>query len=286
MGEDGHKETLLISGGCDADVLQTCAEPVEVVHAFGTCPLEVRENMCILEDARVVYAVGSRVAVTDTGGNSDSLTFLRTGLRVRRVSAVACSPDKRFVAVCYKAVGEPFTAYATVYHMPTRPRPSRVKTVSYERRNQERDGDGRCVEDRGGCTSGSGNRRGRSAGGTGTSRPRAAQQEALFVAACFSHDGRLLAALDGDPDWTLVWFEWKSGTRVYTLELRSPVHRMVFSSLDQSKMATAGASGLFRIWRTQAGKVAPMAPIAGLREVRARREIDIMGAVFLSTRVI
>lgn len=270
MGEDGHKDTLLIGGGGDTDVVQTCAEPVEVVHAFGTCPVEVRENMCILEDARVVYTVGSRVAVTDPGGKSDSLTFLSTGLRVSRVSAVACSPDKRFVAVCYKAVDEPSTAYATVYHMPTKPRPSRVKTVSYERGNQERDGDGRRVEDRGGCADG--DRRRRSAGGTCTCRPRAAQT-AMFVAASFSHDGRLLAALDGDPDWTLMWFEWKSGIRMYTLELRSPVHRMVFSALDQSKMATAGASGLFRIWRTQAGKVAPMAPIAGLREVRVRREM-------------
>ena len=113
-----------------------CPPPIDVVHAFGSCPDRVRDNMCLLSNQRVAYVVGSRVAVTDAEGGvsgSGGLTFLSTGLRVSRVSAVACSPDKRFIAVCFKAVDEPHMAYATVYHMPTQPRPSRVKTLSYER---------------------------------------------------------------------------------------------------------------------------------------------------------
>ncbi|CAM9413999.1 unnamed protein product, partial [Ectocarpus sp. 12 AP-2014] len=85
----------------------------------------------------------SRVAVTapadgsanDGSSGSSRLEFLSTGLRVARVTAVACSPDRRFVAACYKAVVEEdanqTAAYATVYHMPSRPRASRVKTLSY-----------------------------------------------------------------------------------------------------------------------------------------------------------
>lgn len=45
--------------------------------------------------------------------------------------------------------------------------------------------------------------------------------------------------------------------------------RMALSPIDHGKTATAGADGLFKIWRTpQGGKVSPMAPIAGLKEVR------------------
>ncbi len=46
-------------------------------------------------------------------------------------------------------------------------------------------------------------------------------------------------------------------------------NRVALSPLDNSKAATAGAHGLFRIWKTkQGGKVTPMVPIAGFREVR------------------
>ena len=49
----------------------------------------------------------------------------------------------------------------------------------------------------------------------------------------------------------------------------APFNRVALSPLDHSKSAIAGADGLFRIWRTkQGGKVTPMVPISGLREVR------------------
>lgn len=45
-------------------------------------------------------------------------------------------------------------------------------------------------------------------------------------------------------------------------------NRVALSPLDQNKTATAGARGQFRIWKTkQGGKVTPMVPITGLREV-------------------
>lgn len=266
-----------------------CPPPIEVVHAFGSCPDRVRDNMCLLGDQRVAYAVGSRVAVTDVEGGgvggSGALTFLSTGLRVSRVSAVACSADKRFVTMCFKAVDEPHTAYATVYHMPTQPRPSRVKTLSYERprrqqqqqqQQQEDASEGsRCAPDLNssgtGVTSRSSKRWAPAAVAAVTGATSVTTAE--FVTANFSHDDRILALLDGGPEWTLLWFEWKTGKKMCTLELGSPVHRVVSSPLDQSKTATAGANGLFRIWRTHAGgKVAPMAPIAGLREVSERNE--------------
>lgn len=240
---------------------------VEVIHAFGSCSRNVRDNLCLLNNARVAYSVGSRVAITDVGGNADRLSFLSTGLRVKFVSAVACSPNenKRFVAVCYKALGQPRNAYATVYHMPSQPRPSRVKTLSYERRSkhggkenwhdiEERQRESVSLTD---CESS------RSSATVGTSICSAVE----FVTARFSHDSRLLMVLDGHPEWTLLGYEWKKGDRVCSLSLGSPVHRVVFSPLDSSKIATAGINGHFRIWRTHAGKVAPMPDIAGVREV-------------------
>lgn len=231
--------------------------PIEVVHAFGSCPDRVRDNVCALDDGRVVYVVGSRVAVKATAESSvsgassassssrssnDRLEFLSTGLRVARVTALTCSPEKGFVAVCYKGVVDgpnQGVAYATVYHMPTRPRPSRVKTLSYERpRRQQRQ--------RGSSFSGSGSIEGTSrydsssttsssGGGIGPGGrkrrthtpppPSSTSATAEFVSATFSHDSRFLVVLDGSPEWTLVWFEWKTGKRMYTLQLDSPVHR-------------------------------------------------------------
>lgn len=243
--------------------------------------------MCLLGDQRVAYVVGSRVAVTDVEGGvsgSGGLMFLSTGLRVSRVSAVACSPDKRFVAVCFKAVDEPHTAYATVYHMPTQPRPSRVKTLSYERprrhhqqqQQHHRQGDmsegGRCDLDVASSGTGGSSRGSKRWIPAAVAAAATSATTAEFVTANFSHDGRMLVLLDGSPEWTLLWFEWKTGKKMCTLELGSPVHRVVSSPLDQSKTATVGANGLFRIWRTHAGgKVAPMAPIAGLREVGSKK---------------
>lgn len=292
--KDGHNNHHNENTGDDikrdaptATTAAVCAPPIEVVHAFGTCPDKVRDNICMLDGTRVAYAVGSRVAVTEGdgsgggGGKSKSnsggnLTFLSTGLRVSRVSAVACSPDKRFVAVCYKAVDEPLTAYATVYHMPTQPRPSRVKTLSYKRRTQLQPQQQTPAQD-GHCNAGDtaiiGDDEDPRAG-IGTLDPALSaaaaattSDTALFVTASFAHDGQMLVVLDGGPEWTLLWFEWKTGKKMFTLQLGSPVHRVALSPLDESKAATAGARGLFRIWRTQRGKVAPMAPIAGLREV-------------------
>ena len=277
-----------------------CPPPIEVVHAFGSCPDRVRDNMCLLGNQRVAYAVGSRVAVTGVEGGgvsgSGALTFLSTGLRVTRVSAVACSTTKRFVVVCFKAVDEPHTAYATVYHMPTQPRPSRVKTISYERprrqqqqqhqhqqhqqqQQQEDASEGsRCapgVNSSGTEVTSRGSERWTPAAVAVAAATAATSVAAAeFVTANFSHDDRILVLLDGAPEWTLVWFEWKTGKKMCTLELGSPVHRVVLSPLDQSKTATAGANGLFRIWRTHAGgKVAHMAPIAGLREVGAGYDV-------------
>ena len=317
----------------------SCAPPIEVVHAFGSCPDKVRDNICALDDEHVVYVVGSRVAIATVDSHASSsnssssrrLIFLSTGLRVARVTCVSCSPDKRFVVVCYKAVREDgphqAAAYATVYHMPTRPRASRVKTISYERPShyqQQRDhafSDSRSRGSTRRCGSGA---TGSSAGGSyrGGSKRQArpppptplASSTAEFVTASFSDDGRILAVLDGSPEWTLLWFEWKTGKRLFTLQMESMVHRcadgiafrgagvlrirvtadllvllclyqlassvldvfsdclvacrVVLSPIDFTKTATAGADGLFKIWRTpQGGKVSPMAPIAGLREV-------------------
>lgn len=234
----------------------SCAPPIEVVHAFGSCPDTVRDNICALDDEQVVYVVGSRVAITTadshaSSSNSNSskrLSFLSTGLRVARVTCVSCSPDKRFVVVCYKAVREDgphqAAAYATVYHMPTRPRASRVKTISYERPSQyqqQRDhafSDSRSSGSTRRCdssTTGSSGTTGSSAGGSyrGGSKRQAmpppptplASNTAEFVTATFSHDGRVLAMLDGSPEWTLLWFEWKTGKRLFTLQLDSTVHR-------------------------------------------------------------
>lgn len=266
--------------GPDNRDVASCAPPIEVVHAFGTCPDRVRNNICMLEDARVAYTVGSRVAITgrhSAGSKHDSsgeLSFLSTGLRVSRVTAIICSPDKRFVAVCYKAVGEALTAYSSVYHIPTRPRPSRVKTLSYERQKHHqrqqlagsRYGDDEVPAS---CDSSSSYGSSRK---VPTSALASSTRTAEFVTANFSDDGRILALLDGGPAWTLLWFEWKTGTRLFTLQLGSALHRIAFSPIDQTKTATAGADGLFRIWSTQGGKVAPMTPIPGLREASLKRK--------------
>ena len=246
----------------------SCAPPIEVVHAFGSCPDKVRDNICALDDEQVVYVVGSRVAITtadshastsrggsgsNTSSNSSSgsrkrLDFLSTGLRVGHVTCISCSPDRRFVVVCYKAVGEnglnQAEAYATVYHMPTRPRASRVKTISYERprRHQyQRQRDREFSESRSSGSTGHGgsgttSTAGSSAGWVGDPRrckglaapalpTSPASATAEFVTATFSHDGRVLAMLDGSPEWTLLWFEWKTGKRMFTLQLDSPVYR-------------------------------------------------------------
>lgn len=249
-------------------------QPVQVVHCFGTSARNLRENICLLEEARVAYSVGSRVAITEAEGNADKLTFLSTGLRVRSVSAVACSPDKRFVAVCYKAVNQPLTAYATVYHMSTKPQPSRAKTLSYERSRKENQG---LTEDEGSCSLALGDisREATIADSSNSNKDNASKGrihapaggKAEFVTASFSPDAQLLLVLDGHPEWTLLWFEWKSGNCMFTLSVGSPVYRMVFSPVDVSRVATAGDNGHFRIWRTHGGKVAATAAIDGAREV-------------------
>eukprot|EP00752_Nemacystus_decipiens_P007835 g7000.t1 len=292
----------------DSPHAANCTPLIEVVHAFGSCPAKVRDNICALENEQVAYVVGSRVAITTADSHANSSTnvssssscsklgFLSTGLRVARVTCVSCSPDKRFVVVCYKAVGEDgqknnssqAAAYATVYHMPTRPRASRVKTISYERPSyyqQQRDhafSDSRSSGSTRRCRTGTTES---SAGGShlgGGSERRAkpppptppASSTAEFVTATFSHDGRVLAVLDGSPEWALLWFEWKTGKRLFTLHLESTVHRVALSPIDHSKTATAGANGLFKIWRTpQGGKVSPMAPIAGLRQDVCYRDV-------------
>ncbi|CAM9932995.1 unnamed protein product, partial [Ectocarpus fasciculatus] len=294
------------------DHAASCAPPIEVVHAFGSCPDKVRDNICALDEERVVYVVGSRIAVTapadgsssandsSSSGGSSRLEFLSTGLRVARVTAVACSPDRRFVAACYKAVVEEdrnqTTAYATVYHMPSRPRASRVKTLSYERpRRQQQQGHLRSGG-RSRSSNGSSRSSGRhdsycssttSSGGTGDkgcgrlSPPPTALPSATaeFATATFSHDGQILALLDGSPAWTLLWFEWKTGKRMFTVQLDSPVHRVSLSPFDNSKTATAGADGLFRIWSTQqGGKVSCMVPIPGLRGDVCYRDVAWLNA--------
>ncbi|CAM9459794.1 unnamed protein product [Ectocarpus sp. 12 AP-2014] len=279
----------------------SCAPPIEVVHAFGSCPDKVRDNICALDEERVVYVVGSRVAVrapadgsaNDGRSGSSRLEFLSTGLRVTRVTAVACSPDRRFVAACYKAVVEEdpnqTAAYATVYHMPSRPRASRVKTLSYERPRRQQQQGGRS---RSSNSSRSSSRHDSycstaSSGGTGdeacgrfspppTVLPSATAE---FATATFSHDGQMLALLDGSPAWTLLWFEWKTGKRMFTVQLDSPVHRVALSPFDNSKTATAGADGLFRIWSTQqGGKVSCMVPIPGLRGDVCYRDVAWLNA--------
>lgn len=233
----------------------SCAPPIEVVHAFGSCPDRVRDHICALDEEQVVYVVGSRVAITTADSHNSSsgscsesgrrLGFLSTGLRVTRVTCVSCSPDKRFVVVCYKALGEhgpnQAGAYATVYHMPTRPRASRVKTISYERPRryqyqQQRDRElfesrtsGSTTSRSGSGTTGSsaGSRDAKDCKRQATPAPPTplASDTAEFVTATFSHDARVLAMLDGSPEWTLLWFEWKTGKRLFTLQLDSPVHR-------------------------------------------------------------
>lgn len=251
-------QTEMDTGGGDDHHTADFGPPIEVVHAFGSCPDKVRDNICALDDERVAYVVGSRIAVTTanngettTGaaaaaGRSNSLEFLSTGLRVARVTCVVCSADRRFVAVCYKALGDDgpsqAAAYATVYHMPTRPRPSRAKTLSYERprrkqRQQERRkssssesrGSGstsRCDSDATGSSTTSGGERRSCTKRLTPPPPKAlASATAEFVTATFSHDGRILAMLDGSPEWTLLWFEWKTGKRMFTLQLDSSVYR-------------------------------------------------------------
>lgn len=271
----------------------TTLSRVEVVHCFGTCAGSLRENSCLLGGARVAYSVGSRVAVTEVDGNADELTFLSTGFPVRLVNAVACSPDKRFVAVCYKGLQRPRTAYATVYHVPTKPQPSRIKTLSYERTTVKRgqpsqqggplnpaDGDLLSLtspvsrQATIGDNSNS-NQDGGSKGGTRAQNLACPGKTAEFVAADFSQDGRLLLVLDGQPAWTILCFEWKSGQRMFTLPVGSPVHRMVFSPIDDSKIATAGDNGHFRIWAMQGGKMIPMAAIEKNREVRVIGNVDV-----------
>lgn len=234
-------------GGAD---VAACAPPIDVVHAFGSCPDRVRDNICALDGERVVYVVGSRVAVTASAESSvksdcssSALDFLSIGLRVARVTAVACSPDRRFVAVCYKAAVEhgpnQAAAYATVYHMPTQPRASRVKTLSYERsRRQQQRGSASRRSGSNSDTTSSGDSAATITNGEPTERsgpggctrrpspPKAlASATAEFTTAAFSHDGEVLALLDGSPEWTLLWFEWKTGKRTFTLRLDSPVHR-------------------------------------------------------------
>lgn len=251
-----HRRRMNVGVGSGDDCrAASCAPPIEVVHAFGSCPDRIRDNICALDDQRVVYVVGSRVAVkaiagssvngassSSTTSNNDKLEFLSTGLRVTRVTAVTCSPEKGFVAVCYKGVVDGpnhGAAYATIYHMPTRPRPSRVKTLSYERprrqqcqRDDSISGRGSIGStsryDSGSTTSLSGSSSG-SPGGKRRAKPSPPSPlpsaTAEFVTATFSHDGRMLVVLDGSPAWTLLWFEWKTGNRMYTLQLDSQVHR-------------------------------------------------------------
>lgn len=291
----------------ESSVAPRCVPPIEVVHAFGTCPDEdIQNRVCMLDSARVAYTVGSRVAIVDgdlggsrkdarncpsssssSSSSHSSLAFLSTGLRVARVTALCCSSDKRFVTACYKAVDEPLMAYATVYHMPTCPRPSRVKTVSYKRREKQlplpsqqqqqqqplpekdRLGKGALVADvaRHKQDGTMGEDSGRRHGVHPTAEAETSHAE--FTAADFSHDGAHLALLDGAPAWTLLWFEWKTGRRMLTVEIRSPVYRMACSPSDGSKIATAGAGDMLRVWNVHGGgKVLPIIPPnLGLREV-------------------
>lgn len=242
-----------------------CAPPIEVVHAFGGCPNKVRDNICMLDSCLVAYTVGSRVAITedDQGGPGGALTFLTTGLRVNRVSALIVSPDKRFVVVCYTALDEPRTAYATVYYMLSRPRPTRAKTLSYERSHKRQ----RCQSD----LHYQQHEQQQSLDGYKMKPEDVTTGKAEFVTAAFSHDGKTLVLLDGGPAWILLWFEWKTGKRMFTVPLGSPVCRVAMSPLDHGKVATVGADGLFRIWRVQGDRISPLVAVDGLREVLCAR---------------
>eukprot|EP00903_Cladosiphon_okamuranus_P020583 g18894.t1 len=249
--------------------------------------------MCLQATVTTADSHASGGGGSTSTSTSRKLDFLSTGLRVARVTCISCSPDKRFVVVCYKAVGEDgpnqAAAYATVYHMPTRPHASRVKTISYERPRrhqypQQRD---EFSESRSSGSSGSSRRGSENSGSSISGDVNGCKRQATpapptpsvsntaeFVTSTFSHDGRIVAMLDGSPEWTLLWFEWKTGKRIFTLQLDSPVHRVALSPIDHSKTATAGADGQFKIWRTPlGGKVSPMAPIAGLREDVCYRDV-------------
>lgn len=252
-------ESMDISDEAAGENFHPSREPIEVVHAFGTCSRNVRGNICLLDSKRVVYSIGSRVAFTHSDGNANKLGFLSTGLHAREVHAISCSINKRFVAVCYNTLDNLGTAYATVYHMPTKPRPSRVKTLSYRRgnkranANEKQESPERNTADA--CATSS------------CSIVKYHLKSAHFVNVNFSHDCRLLIVLDGHPEWTLLGFEWRIGWRQFSVCIGSPVYRMVFSPLDSSKVATAGAHGHFRIWRIHAGKAVAMNAIAGIPEV-------------------
>ncbi|CAM9787634.1 unnamed protein product [Scytosiphon promiscuus] len=180
--------------------------------------------------------------------------------------------------------------------MRTQPRASRVKTLSYERPRRQRERGN--AFGKGGSNSGS-----RSSGDSAATATSCASMEpgdpggcnrrppppkalqsttAEFTTASFSHDGELLALLDGSPEWTLLWFEWKTGKKMFTVRLDSPVYsRVALSPLDHSKTATGGANGLFAIWSLQqGGKVSSMAPIPGLR--KASRDVSYRDLAWLN----
>lgn len=43
-----------------------------------------------------------------------------------------------------------------------------------------------------------------------------------YVSLSFSFDGKFLAAILGDPDWTLIYFQWEKGKIDSTTKARNP----------------------------------------------------------------
>lgn len=243
----------------DGNTQENQGGPVQVLHAFGTCPHSVRGNAFLLDETRLLYTVGSRVASVDVNATDERIGFFSIGVRVRQVHTIVCSSDKKFVAVCYHCIEHAETAYVTVYHVRSKSRTSRVKTLSYTRSIRGRVGTDDAKDKRESIPNADADPT-----STGSSQSCAA---AKFVAAGFSHNCRTLVALDGHPEWTLLGFEWRSGKRLYSLCIGSNVNRTIFSPMDASKLATAGDNGHFRIWRVHAGKAVSMGSVAGIREV-------------------
>ena len=77
-----------------------------------------------------------------------------------------------------------------------------------------------------------------------------------YVSAAFSPDSKLLAALSGAPDYTLVLWLWDKGKVLATVKLGQPAARVSFSPNDAKTVATSGTR-LLRLWRVAEGAFKP-----------------------------
>nr|CAD7580149.1 unnamed protein product [Timema californicum] len=93
-----------------------------------------------------------------------------------------------------------------------------------------------------------------------------------FVSLSFTHDGKCVAAVAGEPDWMLIFYNWEKGkidslTKANSLNNPGPVVQVACNPSDSTVVCVVGP-GLFRllalsdtVWRQYGYQKAEMLPI-------------------------